>query len=202
VDRSFKASRKGKSKARELKPSTLSRPDSLLSLQAVVGNQVVQRLIGQEGTNQAGKTINPTFAPEFIRKHIADNVEDAKKKTRARIASGDALPTMENGILGNIVATEGDWKAAIEASPMKLPPDNEWFPAEDAKEDDDASDRLESADVVVSGWDIFEQKLANNKGFTYTVVIDPAAKRTIGGDWAVTDKNVSLVVDHASSGKN
>jgi hypothetical protein len=202
VYRSFEASRKGKSKAREPESSTMSRPDMLLSLQALVGNQVVQRLIGRKGTAQAGQTIDPTFAPEFIRKHIADNVEDAKKKTRARIAAGDALPTMKGGKLGNFVATEGDWKAAINASTTKLPPIGEWDPAQDANDDDDDDGRLTSADVVVSGWDIFEQKLANNKGFIYTVGNEPAAKRSIGGIWTVKDKNVSLVVDHASSGKN
>jgi len=161
----------------------------------------VQRLIGRKGTAQAGKTINPTFGPEFIAKHIADNETDAKKKTRQRISSGDGLQTLKDGILGNIVAREGDWKAAINASNTKLPPKGEWYPAEDANENDDESGRLASLDVVVSGWDVFEKKLANNRGFTYVVDDDPAAKRTIGGDWEVKNKNVSLVVDHASSGK-
>ena len=80
-------------------------------------------------------------------------------------------------------------------------PKDEWYPAEGDNDNDDESGRLPGEDVVVSGWDVFEKKLAGNKGFIYEVVDDPAAKRSVGGTWEVKDKSVSVVIDHASTGK-
>ncbi len=165
-------------------------PQNVLALQRVIGNQAIQRWLGGQGTNQKGKKVPITFHQEFIDKHIAATVAEAKTKTLARINNGPALQSMKDGTMGNTVATEAAWTAAIEASTDVLPPEGKWEPSFG-----DDEGRIIHLGVALDGWEVTRDSPTAQSA---TAREFGSTRRTIGGDWTVTDNDVTAVVDHMS----
>jgi len=168
-------------------PPIVSLQSQLLAMQRAVGNQAVQRLIGAPGTMQAGQPVPFTLNAVFIAKHVADTAEEAKTKTLARITNGDALPSMVNGTLGNTVATQAAWTAAIARSIETIPPEDDYWTAGEAV----AAERLHHLKVEIEGWEATPA----------TVRTLPTSKRTVGGTYQVNANSVTVDIDHASTSR-
>jgi hypothetical protein len=165
-------------------------------MQRLVGNQAVQRWLGAPNTNQAGADIQATLSQEFRDKHVAANVAQAKQNTIDRINNGDALPTMRNGTLGNIVATAQNWQAAIDAANhATMPPEDDWVG------DDPDDGRFFNQNVLISGWEV--KRVAPLEGPATKAAAEDVddAKRSLGGTWDVGGGDVTVEVDHASTGR-
>ena len=143
---------------------------------APVAQPVVQRLKGAPGTKQANKTLEFTLNDEFVTKHVATDLENAKAVTQARIDTGGP-PSMVAGTLANHMATEKTWTDAIKASTALVPPEGKW--TSDCG-DDGPEFVNQLASVTVTGWE--GQGTSGNvaaKASTFT--------RYVGGHWTVSD---------------
>jgi hypothetical protein len=166
-------------------------PQNVLALQRIIGNQAIQRWLGGQGTNQKGKKVTITFHQEFVDKHIAATVGEAKTKTLARINNGDALQSMKDGKMGNTVATEATWKAGIDASTDVLPPEGKWEPSYG-----DDGERFHNLGVTINGWEVTRDGPVAQSASAKEI---SGTKRSIGGNWTVTNNDVTADVDHMST---
>jgi hypothetical protein len=168
-------------------------PQNVLALQRIIGNQAIQRWLGAQGTNQKakGEKVPVTFDQEFVDKHIAATVGQAKTKTLGRINNGDAPQSMKEGNMGNTVATEAAWKAAIDASTDVLPPEGKWEPSWG-----DDGERIHNLGVTISGWEVTRDGPVAQSASAKEI---SGTKRSIGGNWTVTNNDVAADVDHMST---
>lgn len=137
------------------------------------GSPVVQRLKGGEGTAQAEERVEFTLGADFIKNHVANNLDEARQVTEARVKSG--IPQgIAAGKAANHVAPEAAWRTAIEQSNAVVPPEDEW--------DGSYGNYKQFVDkltkVEVQGWEA--------QGTEGKVVARVATlKKFVGGHWEV-----------------
>ncbi len=169
-------------------------------LKAVSNTTPVQLFKGAEGTNQEDADIPFTFAQEFTNKHIAADRDAAIANTQTRIddAGDRGGQSIRAGNIGNTVATDAVWTAAINANTDVIP-DNFRGPSEDDKADPayneaDYDDSGHSGDSSAMRINVWEVRYANA---TLTATQkDVNAK--VAGTYDVTNLDVSIDIDHAT----
>lgn len=143
-----------------------------LSLPASAALEGLQRLAGNRATSgQVQRLIDA-----FKQKHVAEDPKGAIAKTGARIDAGKP-PAMVAGTLGNTVATEANWKAAIDASTAVIPDQKDWSGG---------------MAVKLSGWDA--KRVPGQRKINITDLSD--AGRTVGG--YMKQKGGAVQIDHVS----
>lgn len=164
------------------------------------GNSAIQLYNGAVGTNQSGAVIPFTLDQEFTDKHVASSQAAAITKTQARIDDqadlGGAM--IRAGTIGNTVATNAVWTAAINGNGDVIPasffgPDDE----DKAQDDYNAADYDESAYagnssyMAIAGWDV---KLASGA----LVATAASMNRRVAGTYDVTNLDVSIELNHCT----
>ncbi len=153
---------------------------ALEGLQRLAGNRAasgqVQRLIdGFDGKSKVPiSKISLTDA--FKQKHVAEDAKGAIAKTGARIDSGKP-PAMVAGTLGNTVATEANWKAAIDASTAVIPDRKDWSGG---------------MAIKLNGWDA--KRVPGQRKINITELSGEG--RTVGG--YIKQKGGAVQIDHVS----
>jgi hypothetical protein len=177
-------------------PDVTATPHNILALQRVIGNQAtIQRFLGAKGTNLPGEAVPVTLDQEFLDKHVAANSKIAKDKSLKRINDGKALPTMKAGKLANTVATEENWRTAINASADILPPNNAWSPTTG-----DDSERFHNLGVKVEAWEVTRTDIGAATAKEADVAPPRDVARALGGTWTIdNDIDISADVNHATS---
>ncbi len=171
------AKRPGAARARR---ATLPAGAALEGLQRLAGNRAasgqVQRLIdGFDGKSKVPIS-KVSLTDAFKQKHVAEDAKGAIAKTGARIDSGKP-PAMVAGTLGNTVATEANWKAAIDASTAVIPDQKDWSGG---------------MPIKLSGWDA--KRVPGQRKINVTEVADVG--RTVGG--YMKQKGGAVQIDHVS----
>lgn len=174
----------------------------LKALQEMANNKPVQLFKGAEGTNQAGADIPFTFAQEFTDKHIAADETGAIANTQTRIDDANDVggQLVKAGTIGNTVATNATWTAAINANTDVIP-ENFMGPSADDKTDpdynaadyDDSGHTSDSSHMPIAAWEVTydgnddelsaEQKTVN---------------RRVSGTYDVTNLDVNMDIDHCT----
>jgi len=167
------------------------------------GSAPVQLFKGAAGTNQAGANIPFTFNAVFMAKHIAADEAGAIAKTQTRVtnrATDIGGAGIFAGNIGNTVATNGVWTAAINGNAEEIPGADECvLPTEEDRAEAgfnasefNATGRFpDSAYMAVSGWDV---KLVDGN----LVATEKTMNRKVGGDWTLNNLNASLDIDHCT----
>ncbi|HML99193.1 MAG TPA: hypothetical protein PKD75_11990 [Tepidiformaceae bacterium] len=171
------AKRPGVARAQRL---SLPASAALEGLQRLAGNRAtsgqVQRLIdGFDGKSKVPIS-KVSLTDAFKQKHVAEDPKGAIAKTGARIDAGKP-PAMVAGTLGNTVATEANWKAAIDASTAVIPDQKDWSGG---------------MAVKLSGWDA--KRVPGQRKINITDLSD--AGRTVGG--YMKQKGGAVQIDHVS----
>jgi hypothetical protein len=160
--------------------TALPAPAAVEGLQRLAGNRAssahLQRLIdGFDGKSKVPIS-KVSLTDAFKQKHVADDPKGAIAKTGARIDSGKP-PAMVTGTLGNTVATEANWKAAIDASTAVIPDQKDWSGG---------------LPIKLSGWDA--KRVPGQRKINITELSD--APRTVGG--YIKQKGGAVQIDHVS----
>lgn len=160
----------------------------------------IQLFKGAEGTNQADADIPFTFAQEFTDKHIAADSAGAVANTQTRIDNDDDRggQSIKAGNIGNTVATNAVWTAAINANTDVIP-DNFHGPSEDDKAEadydeadyDESGHSGDSSAMRIRAWEV---RYANA---TLTATQKDLNAR-VAGNYDVTNLDVSIDIDHAT----
>ena len=180
-----------------------SQPHRLRAFQEILtdsANLPIQRFIGADGTNQEGNTIPFTLDQEFNDKHVAADVDGAIANTQARIDDENDLggSMIREGNIGNTVATNEVWTAAIDGNNDTIP-EEFYGPSEDDKAEDDfdPADYNDSAYsgnssyMEIDGWNVkFEDDALVAEGITM--------ERRVAGTYDVTNLDVSIDINHCT----
>ncbi|MBB1201203.1 hypothetical protein EGM70_12990 [Enterobacteriaceae bacterium 89] len=153
-------------------------------------HQVVQRLKGAKGTAQENQKAPYTLNPEFITKHVANNLAEAISVTEDRIKTGSP-PGIVAGIAPNNLAKESEWRAAIDSCDDIVPPEDEW----EGGYGDDTQWAERIASVSVNGW----EAIGTKGNVTAKVATN---KKSLGGQWTVSGCQFDTNQDYVNaSGK-
>lgn len=155
-------------------------PAAVEGLQRLAGNRAasahLQRLIDGFDGKRKVPISKVSLTDAFKQKHVAEDAKGAIAKTGARIDSGKP-PAMVAGTLGNTVATEANWKAAIDASTAVIPDQKDW------------SGGLA---IQLNGWDA--KRVPGQRKINITELSN--APRTVGG--YIKQKGGAVQIDHVS----
>ncbi|MCA6924664.1 hypothetical protein [Pectobacterium versatile] len=154
-----------------------SSPTYTTGIKQVTNNRVVQCLKGAVGTAQAGQPVTYKLNPDFITKHVANNIEEAVSVTEARIETGDP-PGIVAGTAPNNLAKESDWKKALDSSAAIVPPESEWWEGEWEDGNKMVGWVTRLTKVQVDGW----EAIGTKGNVTAKVATN---KKYLGGTWTV-----------------
>lgn len=179
-----------------------SKVKQLKALQAMANNKPVQLFKGAADTNQAGADIPFTFAQEFTDKHIAADETGAIANTQTRIDDVNDVggQLVKAGTIGNTVATNATWTAAINANTDVIP---EIFmgpsaadkadPGYSAADYDDSGHTSDSSHMPIAAWEVTYDSDDDELSAEQKTV-----NRRVSGNYTVTNLDVSIDIDHCT----